>query len=289
MELISVMGNSQKLDGGAMFGNAPKAMWEKWAEVDDLNRIQLATRGLIVRHAGATVLFETGIGAYMEPKFKERYGVVESEHVLLNSLNQVGIRPEDITHVVLSHLHFDHTGGALASYQAGAPLKLLFPNAKWLIGEEAFQRSLNPHPRDKASFIPGLANLFYDSGKLCLIHDESSTHPLSSWVQFTFSHGHTPGLMLSWIQTQGILENKKILFASDLIPGAAWVHLPITMGYDRFPELVIDEKKKVLEQLVQRGDFIYFTHDLKQAMAKVNVNEKGIYSTYAGLEKLHLR
>src|SRR5687768_11609463 len=127
MKLWSIIGNSQKLDGGAMFGNAPRAMWAKWLEPDAENRIPLACRALLVEGLnGRRVLFETGIGAFFEPKLRERYGVVEDRHVLLDSLANAGFSDADIDAVVLSHLHFDHAGGLLAPWEAGKPARLLF-------------------------------------------------------------------------------------------------------------------------------------------------------------------
>ncbi len=158
MQLWSINGNSQKLDGGAMFGNAPKAMWSRWIAPDELNRIPLACRCLLIKDLdGRNVLFETGIGAFFEPSLRERYGVVESHHVLLESLAAAGVSHEDIDVVVLSHLHFDHAGGLLAAWEEGKTPQLLFPNARFLVGASHWQRALKPHPRDRASFIPGAA------------------------------------------------------------------------------------------------------------------------------------
>ncbi|MEY3372221.1 MAG: hypothetical protein RLZZ537_689, partial [Pseudomonadota bacterium] len=145
MKAWSLLGNSQKLDGGAMFGNAPKAMWEKWVDVDDLNRIDLACRALLVEGInGKRVLFETGVGAFFEPKLRERYGIQESSHVLLDELACIGLSDADIDVVVLSHLHFDHAGGLLAPWQEGQPLRLLFPNAVFVVGAEHWQRAQHP-------------------------------------------------------------------------------------------------------------------------------------------------
>src|SRR5512139_3593203 len=104
-----------------MFGNAPKAMWEKWIPPDERNRIPLACRCLVVRDAGRIILFEAGIGAFFEPSLRERYGVVEDRDVLLESLVEVGIQPEDVDVIVLSHMHFDHAGGVLLAWQAATP------------------------------------------------------------------------------------------------------------------------------------------------------------------------
>src|SRR5690606_32378969 len=135
----------QRLDGGAMFGNAPKAVWQGWIAPDDKNRIPLACRCLLVRDAGRTILFETGIGAFFEPAMRERFGVVESRHVLLDSLAAQGVAPEDIDVIVLSHLHFDHAGGLLTAFAPGAAPALVFPRAHYVVGAEAWDRAVTPH------------------------------------------------------------------------------------------------------------------------------------------------
>src|SRR5690606_8404381 len=122
--LTALLGNSQRLDGGAMFGNAPKALWTRWLAPDEQNRVPLACRAMLVRESGRNVLVETGIGAFFEPKLKDRYGVVEDEHVLLRSLTDAGLSHQDIDLVVLSHLHFDHAGGLLARWTEGRPPEL---------------------------------------------------------------------------------------------------------------------------------------------------------------------
>ena len=249
-----------------MFGNAPKAMWERWIPADANNRIPLACRCLVVRDDDRITLLETGIGAFFEPALRERYGVVESEHVLLASLAAVGICPEAIDAVVFSHLHFDHAGGALVRYEPGQSPRLAFPRATYVVGEEAWQRATSPHPRDRASFIPGLTSLLEGSGRLERVGD-------NSWGGFRFhrSSGHTPGLLL----TEVAMPNGPVVFCADLIPGRAWVHLPITMGYDRYPELLIDEKTALLMDLERRGGRLFFTHDPEIALASIARDDNG--------------
>lgn len=283
--LYSVRGNSQKLDGGAMFGNAPKALWSRWVTVDEQNRIDLCCRALLVREQQGDkvrhILFEAGIGAFFEPRLRERYGVVETEHVLLQSLAAIGVTPAQIDVVVLSHLHFDHVGGILAPWQDGQPMQLVFPNARYVVGEDAWQRALQPHPRDKASFIPGLTELLLATGKLERVSNTHST-VLGAGYRFHHSEGHTPGMLLAEIE----MPVGPVVFCADLIPGTPWVHVPITMGYDRFPELLINEKRVLLDDLLHRHGRLFYTHDPKVSLSGIARDDTGKYSAKDGLADL---
>ncbi|HVI54100.1 MAG TPA: MBL fold metallo-hydrolase [Luteibacter sp.] len=278
MKLWSLIGNSQRLDGGAMFGNAPRAMWSRWITPDAENRIPLACRCLLVTDLdGRNVLFETGIGAFFDPAMRERFGVVEDRHVLLDSLAEVGLRHEDIDAVVLSHLHFDHAGGLLAPWVEGQAPTLLFPNARFVVGADHWARARDPHPRDRASFIAELVGLLEASGRLELV-ETGQASSLGEAVRFAFSEGHTPGLMLA--------EVGGVVFCADLIPGRPWVHLPVTMGYDRWPEKLIDEKRAFLDDKIARGVKLFFTHDHGCAMASVEKDGKGRYAAADMHERL---
>ncbi|MEC8252814.1 MAG: MBL fold metallo-hydrolase [Planctomycetota bacterium] len=268
--LDSVMGNSQKLDGGSMFGNAPKAMWQKWAPADEHNRIDLACRCLLVREDQRTILFEAGIGAFFPPMLRARFGVQEERHVLLDSLEELGVTPGDVDVVVLSHLHFDHAGGVLAAYREGASPALVFGNATYVVGEEAWQRALAPHPRDRASFIPELPGLLEATGRLERVVGERS-EVLGDGYRMHRSDGHTPGMMLTEVET----ELGPLVFCADLIPGAPWVRRAITMGYDRYPERLIDEKTALLDDLVRRSGRLFFTHDPEVAACGLSQNDRG--------------
>ena len=248
-----------------MFGNVPKALWSRWVEADDLNRMELACRALLVTGLnGKNVLFETGIGDFFEPKLKQRFGVYEQGHVLLESLKQAGFEPDDMDVVVLSHLHFDHAGGMLTSWKKNKPPELAFKNAEYLVGSDHWERAIKPHPRDRASFIPVLHDLLKQSGRLRLVSG-TFHESLGPDVVFSYTDGHTPGLMHAQVGS--------LVFATDLIPGTAWVHIPISMGYDRFPEKLIDEKTKFLQFIVENNQRLFYTHDPDCSVSNIEFNE----------------
>ena len=211
--------------------------------------------------------------------------------MLIESLREAGFEHEDIDVVVLSHLHFDHAGGLLAPWAEGRAPELLFPNATYLVGAAHWQRAQHPHPRDRASFIPELPALLEASGRLELV-DGPHSRVLGDAVRFSFSDGHTPGLMLAEIVGPMTVDGQPhggVVFCADLIPGRPWVHLPVTMGYDRNAELLIDEKRAFLEDKLARGVRLFFTHDPECAMAQVVRDDKGRFAAAHEVVELRAR
>ncbi|NJL25123.1 MAG: MBL fold metallo-hydrolase [Calothrix sp. SM1_5_4] len=282
MQITSIEGNRQLLDGGAMFGNAPRPVWERWIAPDGIGRIPLACRALLVEFDnGKKLLCEAGIGAFFEPKLAERFGVQSPErHLLLENLRAAGHAPESIDYVLLSHLHFDHAGGLLPTHQelASGRRELVFPRARFLVGEEAWQRAWHPHSRDRASFIPELNKLLQESGRLVLLAQDKGSllsllppKDLEGRLELIRTDGHTPGQM--HVLATG--ARGKVFFCGDLIPGRPWVHLPITMGYDRFPEKLIDEKETVYNRAIAENWLLFFTHDPGAAGCRVRRAQSG--------------
>ncbi len=274
-QLYSIEGNRQKLDGGSMFGNAPKALWEKWFIPDEKNRIELACRSLLLVSPEKKILCETGIGAFFPPDLAARYGVEEpSSHKLIENLKALGINHQEIDFVVLSHLHFDHAGGLLPSYEEikKGNSELLFPNAQYITSKKAFERALNPHRRDQASFIRDLVEKLESSCRLLLIDSNEDAHPLGKNIEFFETNGHTPGQLHLVLKEN---ENK-VVFCGDLIPGTAWVNPSISMGYDRFAELLLDEKKTFLEKNLHEKTLLFFTHDPDTCAAQYEEEGKKI-------------
>ena len=272
--LYSIRGNDQKLDGGAMFGNAPKSLWERWAPADDQNRIDLATRAMLVHDGDRFILFEAGIGAFLSPRMRDRYGVQGDPNRLLGSLDLHGLTHADVNVVVMSHLHFDHAGGLLSDWSEDQPPTLLFPNATFLVSERHWQRATQPHDRDRASFIPELNQQLAASGRMDLV--EGPTHPLlGPGYRFHYSDGHTPGMMLTELDG----DHGPVVFGADLVPGRAWVHTSISMGYDRYPELLLDEKRALLGSLAKRHGRLFYTHDPATALSHITRDAQGRFGS----------
>ncbi|MCH2108042.1 MAG: MBL fold metallo-hydrolase [Polyangiaceae bacterium] len=269
MQLTSILGNSQRLDGGAMFGNCPRALWSRWCPPDEQGRIALACRCFLLEYRDQKILIEAGVGAFLEPALRERYGVVEEEHCLLKNLARAGIQPDEIDVVLLSHLHFDHAGGLLSAFVDGAN-SLVFSKATHVVGASALRRAEEPHRRDRASFLPQLPGLLRDSGCLAIVEQEQERHDaLGPRVRLLSSSGHTPGMLLPLLEG----EAARALFCADLIPGRPWVHLPITMGYDRCAERLIDEKESIYRELGPKTHLL-FTHDAQMAGGELGQEEE---------------
>ena len=273
-KLTSVLGNSQRLDGGSMFGNAPRAVWERWIAPDDRHRIPLACRCLLIEEAdGRRVLLETGIGAFFAPKMRDRFGVQEDEHVLLQQLDGLGLSHSDIDVVVLSHLHFDHVGGAIQWNKDHTGYEPAFKNAKFWTNENHWQWATQPNVREKASFLKENLIPMQESGQLKFIDRAGDfSKGIIPEMEIFFADGHTESQMIPILNYQG----KRVAFMADLLPSVGHIPLPYVMGYDTRPLLTLSEKNKFLNKAAEEQIVLFLEHDFDNECCTLKKTEKGV-------------
>lgn len=254
------------LDGGAMFGVVPKALWEKSIPSDDHNRITLGTRMPVIRSGSRIIIVDTGIGQYWDEKFNERFSVDHSEYSVFGGLRKLGISREDVTDVVLTHLHFDHTGGSVIS--ENGKWVPAFPNAKYHVHKKQFDWAKDPSPKDKASFASERFVPLAEEGVIEFL--EGSKH-LDDEIELVETNGHTFGHLLVKLKD----SSSSYLFCSDLIPTSVHVPLPFIMGFDLQPLLTLDEKTQFLSKVVEENTTLLFQHDTYYTGATVKKTDHG--------------
>lgn len=285
--ISSVEGNTQKLDGGAMFGNAPRVLWSRWFVPDDQGRIELACRSFLVEVAGLKVLLEAGVGAFFDPEMSSRFGISSGGNLLLKNLKALGVTPDQIDFVILSHLHFDHAGGIVGAFGSDQQGQIVFPKAQFIVSDAAWQRAFNPHPRDRASYLSQILEPLSKSGRVIKIAQDAKFPESLARLGFGYflTDGHTPGHLHTTIET----SETKAVFCGDLIPGVAWINPAITMGYDRFPERLIDEKSWLMGRPQQEKLLLLYTHDPKVVSSRVANGDKGKLTAVGHLESMERR
>jgi glyoxylase-like metal-dependent hydrolase (beta-lactamase superfamily II) len=254
-----------------MFGQAPKTLWEQWHPADAQNRIHLACRCLLIQSASQNILFEVGIGPFFQPTLADRYGIDPNGEHLMHSLAQTGISPADIDLVICSHLHFDHIGGLMPSDRR--PTKPRFPKATLHFSERQQQVMAQPHRREKASFPPLLQELL-SPYPVRTIDDRTQLSFPGGRITFFPSEGHTEGHLSSMIHFEES-GSRPLFFCGDLIPGAAWCHPALAMGYDRCAHQVLEEKQHWLSLAQKANAFLFFFHDPKIAMLDAHLATQG--------------
>ncbi|OVE75736.1 hypothetical protein BVX97_03575 [bacterium E08(2017)] len=267
-----IKGNEWRLDGGVMFGNAPKSLWTRWVEPDDMNRVKMASNCLLVQNDDKTVLIDAGISPFMDPKIADRYGIQGSTNELIENLAAEGISCDEVDYVILTHVHFDHIGGLMPVWPdiKEPDSELHFKNAIIVLNKRQFERAFQPHPRDRASYFGDILTRIKDCGRLMLLDDGEQIPELESFITIETSDGHTPGLMMPLVKD----GDDTIFYPSDLISGAPWVHLPIVTGLDRAPEQLIDEKRTYLDRAIEGDWVVVFDHDATTPCAKIAFDEE---------------
>ncbi len=268
-KIYSVQTGLFRLDGGSMFGVVPKPLWSRTNPSDENNRIQMCTNSLLLDNGKKKILIDNGVGHKMSKKLNEIYAVDYSEYSLLESLKKINIKPEDITDVILTHLHFDHAGGS-TYYDREKQLKITFPNAVHYVQKKHFDWALNPTERDKASFFNNNFELLVRNKVLNLVDGEFK---FDNSINLLPVNGHTRDMQMVKISD----DDNTLLYTADLIPMSAHVPLPYIMGFDLFPLVTLEEKRKYLTEAVKNDWIIFFEHDPFLQSAKIGSNDKGFF------------
>ena len=260
------------LDGGAMFGVVPKSIWQKTNPADSNNMIQMAARCLLVEDRGRLILIDTGMGDKQTDKFFSYY-YRWGEDTLVSSLKKHGFRPEDVTDVFLTHLHFDHCGGAVIKTGEGA-FETAFKNAKYWSNKKHWAWASSPNMREGASFLKENFSPILESGQLNYIEKDPNNYFTKTPLGFEvlFVDGHTEKQMIPVVEVKG----KKVAFAADLVPTHGHIPIPYLMGYDVRPLVSLTEKEKFLNYCQENNVFLFFEHDSSVEAASLQQTERGV-------------
>jgi glyoxylase-like metal-dependent hydrolase (beta-lactamase superfamily II) len=267
MQLYSIPTGNFKLDGGAMFGVVPKSIWNKLNPADENNMCSWAMRCLLIQEGNRLVLIDNGIGDKQDPKFFGHY-YLHGDDTLDKSLAKHGFSKDDITDVVLTHLHFDHCGGSIV--REGDKLVPAFKNATFWSNERHWNWAVHPNDREKASFLKENILPIQESGQLKFIEKHGNEFP--DFIRIREVFGHTEAMMLPQITYKG----KEILYMADLLPSAGHIPIPYVMAYDMFPLTTLNEKKSFLTEAMENEYVLFFEHDTQVECCTLQQTEKGI-------------
>ena len=273
MKLYPVETGNFKLDGGAMFGVVPKAIWQRTNPADNNNQIDIAARSLLIEEENRLVLIDTGMGNKQSDKFfgyYNRWG----NYSIDSSLKKLGFHPDDITDVFLTHLHFDHCGGCIQWNKERTGYEPAFKNATFWTNEDHWKWATKPNAREKASFLKENLLPMQESGQLKFIERTSDKFQSESELGFGihFVDGHTDKQMLPHI----LYQEKQLVFMADLLPTVGHIPLPYVMGYDTRPLLTLKEKDLFLNDATSKGYHLFFEHDAHNQICTLKETEKGV-------------
>ena len=257
------------LDGGAMFGVVPKPLWNRVAPADELNRIEMTMRCLLIEADGRKILVDAGVGDKDDQKFRDIFAIDFERNTLEKSLAARGIKPDEITDLIYTHLHFDHAGGS--TKLEGKEAVPVFRNARHFVQRKHHEHALTRNERDRASFIDNNYEPVRRAGLLEFLDGDVQFLP---GFELLVTNGHTPGLQMIRIRD----GQTTLWYPTDLIPMSAHIPLPYIMGYDLFPLTTLEDKKKWLPQAARENWIVVFEHDRHISACRVNMNDRGQFS-----------
>lgn len=272
MKIYPLNTGNFKLDGGAMFGVVPKSIWSKTNPADENNMCDWSMRSLLIENGNKLILIDAGIGDKQSEKFFSHY-YLHGNDSLHGNLKQLGFHADDITDVFLSHLHFDHCGGAVQWNKDRTGFEPVFKNAVYWSTENHWKWATEPNPREKASFLSENILPIRESGQLKFI-DRVGDYTSTIFPDFDvlFVDGHTESMMIPHIKYQG----KTLVFMADLLPSAGHIPLPYVMGYDTRPLITLTEKENFLKTAVENDFYLFLEHDSVNEVCTLQKTEKGI-------------
>lgn len=265
-KLKTVISGYFALDGGAMFGIIPKPLWEKTNPADKQNRVILTTRNLLLISDDKKILIDTGMGKKWDDKSKNIYNINPELDIEL-ALERNGIKSNEITDVLLTHLHFDHTGGSTKT--ENDKIIPTFTNARYYVQKKNFQWAVNPSERDRGSYIKYNFEVLMKEGVLNLVDNEID---FDEFISLKIINGHTFGQQMVKISD----SSQTLLYVADLLPFVSHIRIPYIMGYDLQPLVTVEEKKRYLKLAADNNWLLYFGHDPDYAIATVKYSDKGI-------------
>jgi glyoxylase-like metal-dependent hydrolase (beta-lactamase superfamily II) len=262
-----------KLDGGAMFGVVPKTLWSRTNPADSQNRIDLAARSLLIEEGNRLILIDAGMGNKQDDRFFRHFGLFGNDS-LDESLKKAGFSRADITDVFLTHLHFDHCGGAVRWKENKTAYELSFPNARYWSNKQHWEWAVDPNEREKASFLSENLMPIQESGQLCFVETPKTSFTSDCGLGFgvLFVNGHTEKQMIPHISFRG----KTLVFMADLLPTAGHLPLPYIMGYDVRPLQTLKEKKRFLSRAADENFVLFMQHDANNPLITVQHTDRGV-------------
>jgi glyoxylase-like metal-dependent hydrolase (beta-lactamase superfamily II) len=268
MKLHAIYTGNLKLDGGVMFGIVPKVLWSKVYPADENNFCTWSMRCLLIEDGDRRILIDNGIGTYHDEKFIRIYGLGRDD-LLVKALARVGMTTDDITDMLLTHLHFDHCGGSVRYNEDHTKLVPTFKNATYWVGKSHWEWAMKPNSKEKGSFLQEAILPLQESGRLQFITREGELFPN---IEVRFINGHTEGQVILFIR----YKDKTVVFVADLLPSTAHLPVPWVMAYDVRPMVTVNEKEKLLQEALDKDYILFFEHDLYHECCTLQMTEKGI-------------